>query len=47
MTTIKLAEGETELQSVITGIPQGLPISSILFLFFAADILKTVNNDAL
>ena len=30
-----------------TGIPQGSPISSILFLFFIADLLDTTNDEAL
>src|SRR5665213_1346058 len=46
-TTIKVFEGESEQFRVVTGIPQGSPISPILFLFFIADLLEVVNNDAL
>ena len=46
-TTIKVLEGETELMDIKTGIPQGSPISSILFLFFIADLLDTTNDEAL
>jgi Reverse transcriptase (RNA-dependent DNA polymerase) len=46
-TTIKVAEGESELLNVNTGIPQGSPISPILFLFFISDLLSTVDNEAL
>ena len=33
--------------NVETGIPQGSPISPILFLFFVADLLDATNNEAL
>jgi Reverse transcriptase (RNA-dependent DNA polymerase) len=46
-TIIKVTEGESELFHTETGIPQGSPISPILFLFFIADLLDTTNNAAL
>ena len=46
-TTIKLFEGESQPYKVATGIPQGSPISPILFLFFIADLLDTTNYEAL
>jgi hypothetical protein len=46
-TTIKLFEGESPPFKVTTGIPQGSPISPILFLFFIADLLDATNNEAL
>jgi hypothetical protein len=46
-TTIKVLEGESELFDIEIGIPQGSPISPILFLFFIADLLDTTNNIAL
>jgi exonuclease III len=46
-TTIKLFEGESEQLRVETGIPQGSPVSPILFLFFIADLLEITNNEAL
>ena len=46
-TTIKVLEGVTPLMEVKTGIPQGSPISPILFLFFIADLLDTTNDEAL
>jgi hypothetical protein len=39
-TTIQLREHTTELLSIDTGIPQGSPISPILYLFYNADILE-------
>jgi hypothetical protein len=46
-TTIKLFEGESQCFKVATGIPQGSPVSPILFLFFVADLLDATNNEAL
>jgi exonuclease III len=46
-TTIKVSEGESEIFDTETGIPQGSPISPILFLFFIADLLDTTNDIAL
>jgi hypothetical protein len=39
-TTIQLREYTTELLSINTGIPQGSPISLILYLFYNTDILE-------
>jgi hypothetical protein len=44
-TRIRLAEGESEWLRTDTGIPQGSPISPILFLFFIADLLDTTHNE--
>jgi retron-type reverse transcriptase len=46
-TTIKVFKGESELFDTETGIPQGSPISPILFLFFIADLLDATNDIAL
>jgi exonuclease III len=46
-TTIKVFEGESVLFNTETGIPQGSPISPILFLFFIADLLDATNDIAL
>ena len=46
-TTIKLLEGESQQFTIATGIPQGSPISPILFLFFISDLLDITNNEAL
>lgn len=46
-TKIKAIEGESKLFSTETGIPQGSPISPILFLFFISDLLDTTNNEGL
>ena len=46
-TIIKLFEGESQPYKVTTGIPQGSPISLILFLFFITDLLDITNYDAL
>jgi retron-type reverse transcriptase len=43
-TIIKVFEGESELFDTETGIPQGSPVSPILFLFFIADLLDATNN---
>ena len=45
-TTIKLFEGESQPFATTTGIPQGSPVSPIIFLFFIADLLDTTNNEA-
>jgi exonuclease III len=45
-TTIKLFEGESQPFATRTGIPQGSPVSPIIFLFFIADLLDTTNNEA-
>jgi ribonuclease HI len=39
-TTIRLPEGKSELMSVETGIPQGSPLSLMLYLFFNADLIE-------
>ena len=44
-TKIRMAEGESEWLRTDTGIPQGSPISPILFLFFIADLLDTTHNE--
>ena len=46
-TTIKLLEGESQQFTIATGIPQGSPLSPILFLFFISDLLDLTNNEAL
>jgi Reverse transcriptase (RNA-dependent DNA polymerase) len=46
-TRIKVIEGESELFLTDTGIPQGSPISPILFLFFISELLDTTNNEGL
>jgi hypothetical protein len=46
-TTIKLFEGESQEFTTETGIPQGSPVSPILFLFFIADLLDLTNNATL
>jgi retron-type reverse transcriptase len=46
-TKIKLVEGESEWLRTDTGIPQGSPISPILFLFFIADLLDITHNKEL
>ena len=46
-TTIKLFEGESQSFAILSGIPQGSPISPVLFLFFIANLLDTVNCDSL
>ena len=46
-TTIKLFESESQEFTAETGIPQGSPISPILFLFFIADLLDLTNNPVL
>jgi hypothetical protein len=43
---VKVYEGETEPMEVKTGIPQGSPVSPVLFLFFIADLLDATNNEA-
>lgn len=44
-TTIKTMEGESRLLTVETGIPQGSPLSPILFLFFVADLMDTIKRE--
>ena len=44
---IKVVEGESQRFQVNIGIPQGSPISLILFLFFVSDLLDIVDNEAL
>ena len=39
-TTIRLPEGTSQLLNVETGIPQGSPLSPILYLFFNADLIE-------
>jgi hypothetical protein len=46
-TSIKVNEGESEVFHTETGIPQGSPISPILFLFFIAELLDATNNEGL
>jgi exonuclease III len=46
-TKIKLPEGESGWLRTDTGIPQGSPLSPILFLFFIADLLDATNNEEL
>jgi hypothetical protein len=41
-TTLLLQEGLLELFNLLTGIPQGLPLSLILFLFFNADLIDDI-----
>ena len=44
---MKVYKGETEPMNVEIDIPQGLLILLILFLFFMADLLDAINNEAL
>ena len=44
---MKVYKGEIEPMNIETDIPQGLLILLILFLFFMADLLDTINNEAL
>ena len=46
-TTIKTFEGESEKFDVLNEIPQGSSSSPIIFLFFIANLLDTVNCDNL
>ena len=39
-TSIRLLDYESKLEKVDLGIPQGLPISPILYLFYNADLLE-------
>ena len=44
MTTIKLQSEETELFPVYHGIPQGSPISPILYLFYNEELVRECNS---
>ena len=44
-TTIRLPEGTSELMDVETGIPQGSPLSPILYLFFNADLIEACHSE--
>lgn len=46
-TKLRAAEGESPYFNVTEGIPQGSSVSPILFLFFIADLLDTVNSEGL
>ena len=45
-TTIKVTEGESQMFKVNTGIPQGSPLSPILFLFFTAHRRKRTTESS-
>lgn len=47
ITKLKTFEGESSYFDATTGIPQGSPVSPIIFLFFIADLLEITNNEAL
>ena len=42
--TLVIADAETAEAPVTAGIPQGSPLSPILFLFYAAELLEICNN---
>ena len=44
---IRLFKSESQWFKTAVGIPQSLPLSLILFLFFVADLLDITNNEAL
>ena len=44
-TTIRLPEGTSELIDVETGIPQGLLLSPILYLFFNANLIEACHSE--
>ena len=46
-TTIKLPEYTSEPMATPTGIPQGSPLSPILYLFYNADLIECTGNDPL
>ena len=46
-TRIKLNEGIEPVLQVLTGIPQGSPLSPILYLFYNADLLEIGDEDSL
>lgn len=46
-TKIRLFEGMSEEFDVLTGIPQGSPLSPILYLFYNADLLEMARGTEL
>jgi hypothetical protein len=46
-TSIKLLDFENSLEKVELGIPQGSPISPILYLFYNADLLESYEDTSL
>ena len=44
ITTLVLSDTETEKNTVAVKVLQNLPLSSILFLFYTAELLNTCNN---
>lgn len=46
-TNIRVLEGESPYFDVTEGIPQGSPVSPILFLFFIADLLEAIKDEGL
>ena len=43
-TTIVIADAESEEFQVPAGVPQGSPMSPILYLFYTAELLEACNN---